>query len=134
MQPANILLVDDEVPFVKTLTKRLSKREFNINTVFSGEEALAQLEKDTDIEIVVLDIKMPGMDGLQTLQEIKRRYPLVEVIILTGHSTIDSAIKGMRLGAFDYLVKPCDIGHLISRMEEAVARKRQNNEKLTEGK
>jgi DNA-binding NtrC family response regulator len=121
-------LVDDEIPFAKTLTKRLSKREFNINTAFSGEEALAQLEKDAGIEIVVLDIKMPGMDGLQTLQEIKRRYPSVEVIILTGHSTIDSAIKGMRLGAFDYLVKPCDIGRLISRMEEAVARKRQHSE------
>lgn len=128
MQPANILLVDDEIPFVKTLTKRLSKREFNINTAFSGQEALAQLEKDTAIEIVVLDIKMPGMDGLQTLHEIKRRYPSVEVIILTGHSTIDSAIKGMRLGAFDYLVKPCDIGRLIYRMEEAVARKRQHIE------
>ena len=128
MQPANILLVDDEIPFVKTLTKRLSKREFNIVTAFSGQEALAQLEKNFDIEIVVLDIKMPGIDGLQTLEEIKRHYPSVEVIILTGHSTIDSAIKGMRLGAFDYLVKPCDIDLLISKMEEAVARKRQHDE------
>jgi len=129
MQPANILLVDDEIPFVNTLTKRLSKRELNIVAAFNGQEALAQLEEDSHIEVVVLDIKMPGMDGLQTLEEIKKRYPSVEVIILTGHSTIDSAIKGMRLGAFDYLVKPCDIDQLISRMEEAVARKRQNEEK-----
>ena len=132
MQPANILLVDDEIPFVKTLTKRLSKRELNIVTAFSGQDALVQLEQDSDIEIVVLDIKMPGMDGLKTLEEIKRHYPSVEVIILTGHSTIDSAIKGMRLGAFDYLVKPCDIELLISRMEEAVARKRQREKKVSE--
>jgi DNA-binding NtrC family response regulator len=128
MQPVNILLVDDEIPFVKTLTKRLSKREFNIVTAFSGQEALAQLEGDAGIEVVVLDIKMPGMDGLKTLEEIKRHHLSVEVIILTGYSTINSAIKGMRLGAFDYLVKPCDIDRLISRMEEAVTRKRQREE------
>jgi DNA-binding NtrC family response regulator len=132
MQPANILLVDDEIPFVEALTKRLSRREFNINKAFSGQEALEEIEKDSDIEIVVLDIKMPGMDGIKTLEEIKRHYPSVEVIILTGHSTIDSAIKVMRLGAFDYLVKPCDIGLLISKMKEAVARKRQNEEKSSE--
>jgi len=129
MQPANILLVDDEIPFVNTLSKRLSRRELNIVMAFSGQEALAQLEKDSDIEIVVLDIKMPGIDGLKTLEEIKRHHPSVEVIILTGYSTIDSAIKGMRLGAFDYLVKPCDIDLLISKMEEAVARKRKHEEK-----
>ena len=132
MQPVNILLVDDEIPFVKTLTKRLSKRELNIVAAFSGQEALAQLEKDAAIDIVVLDIKMPGMDGLETLEEIKRHYPSVEVIILTGHSAIDSAIKGMRLGAFDYLVKPCDIDRLISRMEDAVARKRQGEEQSSD--
>ena len=129
MQPANILLVDDEIPFVNTLSKRLSRRELNIVTAFSGQEALDQLDKNFDIQIVVLDIKMPGMDGLKTLEEIKSQYPSVEVIILTGHSTIDSAIKGMRLGAFDYLVKPCDIDLLISKIEEAVARKRKQDEK-----
>lgn len=125
MEPANILLVDDEIPFVKTLTKRLSKRGIDVVTAFDGQEALGQLEENPHIQIVVLDIRMPGMDGLKTLEEIKRDYPLVEVILLTGHSTIDSAIKGMRLGAFDYLVKPCDIDQLISRMEEAVERKRR---------
>jgi DNA-binding NtrC family response regulator len=129
MHPVKILLVDDEISFVKTLTRRLSRRELNIITAFSGQEALAQLEKDSDIEIVVLDIKMPGMNGLRTLEEIKRGYPLVEVIILTGHSTVDSAIKGMRLGAFDYLVKPCDIDQLISRMQEAAEKKRRLEEK-----
>jgi DNA-binding NtrC family response regulator len=125
MHPVKILLVDNEIPFVKTLTKRLSRRELNIITAFSGQEALARLEKDSDIEIVVLDIKMPDMNGLKTLENIKRDYPLVEVIILTGHSTVDSAIRGMRLGAFDYLVKPCDIDQLISRMQEAAENKRR---------
>jgi DNA-binding NtrC family response regulator len=125
MYPVKILLVDDEIPFVKTLTKRLSRRELNIITAFSGQEALARLEKEPDIEIIVLDIKMPGMNGLRTLEEIKREYPLVEVIILTGHSTVDSAIRGMRLGAFDYLLKPCDIDQLISRMKEAAEKKRR---------
>ena len=131
MQPANILLVDDEITFVNTLSKRLSNREFSIVTAFSGQEALDQLAKNFDIQIVVLDIKMPGMDGLKTLEEIKRQYPSVEEIILTGHSTIDSAIKGMRLGAFDYLVKPCDVDQLISRVEEAVLIKRQNENKIS---
>jgi DNA-binding NtrC family response regulator len=132
MEPARILLVDDETPFVKTLTRRLSKRDLKIITAFSGQEALAQLEKDSNIEVVVLDIKMPGIDGLQTLEEIKRAYPLVEVIILTGHSTVDDAIKGMRLGAFDYLGKPCDIDRFISRLEEAVERKRQREKRSSE--
>ena len=129
MTTSKVLLVDDEIPFLKTLSKRLAKRELHIVAAFSGQEALDQLDKNFDIQIVVLDIKMPGMDGLKTLEEIKRHYPSVEVIILTGHSTIDSAIKGMRLGAFDYLVKPCDIDLLISKIEEAVARKRKQDEK-----
>jgi len=132
MYPVKILLVDDEIPFVKTLTKRLSRRELNIITAFSGQEALAQLEKEPDIEIIVLDIKMPGMNGLRTLEEIKREYPLVEVIILTGHSTVDFAIRGMRLGAFDYLLKPCDIDLLISRMKEAAEKKRRLEEKWSD--
>jgi DNA-binding NtrC family response regulator len=128
MLKANVLLVDDEVPFVETLTRRLSKRGIDMVTAFSGQEALSELEKNSNIEIVVLDIKMPGMDGLRVLEEIKREYPSVKVILLTGHSTIDTAIKGMRSGAFDYLLKPCDIDRLISRMEDAVGRKMQRKE------
>lgn len=127
MLKANVLLVDDEVPFVETLTRRLSKRGIDMVTAFSGQEALSELERNPNIEIVVLDIKMPGMDGLRALEEINRDHPSVKVILLTGHSTIDAAIKGMRSGAFDYLVKPCDIDRLISRMEEAAGRKMQRN-------
>lgn len=124
MVTANVLLVDDEMPFVQTMTKRLSKRGINIVTALSGEEALGQLESNSNIEIVVLDVKMPGMDGLETLAEIKRNYPLVEVIILTGYSAIESAIKGMRLGAFDYLTKPCELEELIKKIWQAVHQRR----------
>lgn len=121
-----ILLVDDEIPFVETVTKRLLKRGMKSLSAGSGEEALARLEEDANIEIVILDIKMPGVGGLETLAEIKRNYPLVEVIILTGDASVESAIKGMRLGAFDYLVKPCSVEELISKIEEATNRKRSD--------
>jgi DNA-binding NtrC family response regulator len=79
---------------------------------------------------VILDVKMPGMDGIETLKAIKSQVPLVEVIMLTGHATVESAIEGMRLGAFDYLLKPCDMDHLIAKVSEAAARKRQHEEKI----
>jgi len=129
MPTTNVLLVDDEIPFVETVTRRLSKRGLHIVTALSGEEALGQLEKDSNIEIVVLDVKMPGMGGLEILAKVKREYPLVEVIILTGHPTVESAIEGMKLGVFDYLMKPCDIDQLISKVEEAVATKRHHKDK-----
>ena len=125
-----MLLVDDEAPFVETMTKRLTKRDINIEAAFSGHEALALLEEHSNIEVVILDVKMPGMDGIQALREIKSKHPLIEVIMLTGHATIESAIKGMGLGAFDYLMKPCDIDHLIAKVSEAAAKKRQHEEKI----
>ena len=128
MPTTNVLLVDDEIPFVETVTRRLSKRGLHILTALSGEEALERLEKDRSIEIVILDVKMPGMGGLEILAEVKREYPLVEVIILTGHPTVESAIEGMKLGVFDYLMKPCDIDQLISKVEEAAVRKRHHKD------
>jgi DNA-binding NtrC family response regulator len=120
---ANVLLVDDEIPFVETVTKRLSSKGITIFQAFSGEEALMQLESNADLEIVVLDVKMPGMDGLEILAEIKRYYPQVEVIILTGHGTFETAVKGMRLGAFDYLNKPCELEELTKRIREALQKR-----------
>ena len=120
MATANILLVDDEIPFVETMTKRLSKSGINIVTAFSGQEALGHLAAGKDVDVVILDVKMPGMDGLETLKEIKRQYPAMDVIILTGHSTMETAIKGMRLGAFDYLTKPCELEALIEKIQEAM--------------
>jgi DNA-binding NtrC family response regulator len=81
-------------------------------------------------EVVILDVKMPGMDGIEALQTIKRKVPLVEVIMLTGHATVESAIEGMKMGAFDYLLKPCDMDHLIAKVSEAAARKRHQEEKI----
>ncbi|MFC1884105.1 response regulator [Thermodesulfobacteriota bacterium] len=119
MSMPNVLLVDDELSFLDIVTKRLSKKNIQVRTASSGEEALQYLENDSSIEIVILDVKMPGMDGLETLSEIKRKHNYVEVIILTGHASVESAIEGMRLGAFDYLMKPCDIDKLILKVEEA---------------
>jgi len=125
MATPNILLVDDEIPFVETITKRLSKRGINIVTAFSGQEALGHLAAGKDVDIVILDVKMPGMDGLETLTEIKRQHPAIDVIILTGHATMDTAIKGMRLGAFDYLTKPCELEALFEVIEAAMKTRKQ---------
>ena len=119
MSKLNVLLVDDEKSFLEVVTKRLLKRKIAVETASSGEETLEKIKNNKNIEVVVLDIKMPGMDGIETLAEIKKISSQVEVIILTGHSSFESAIEGMRLGAFDYLMKPCDIDKLITKVEEA---------------
>ena len=134
MAIATVLLVDDEAPFVDAMTRRLNKRDLSIIPAFSGEEALERLKEHGNIEVVILDVKMPGMDGIETLQEIRKRHPLVEVIMLTGHATVESAIDGMKWGAFDYLMKPCDIEHLISKVSEAAAKKRQHENKIIEAR
>jgi DNA-binding NtrC family response regulator len=134
MSLAKVLFVDDEVPFVEALTKRLTKRDLEIIPAHSGDEALKKLAEQTATEVVILDVKMPGMDGIETLGEIKKKFPLVEVIMLTGHATVESAIEGMKLGAFDYLMKPCEIDQLISKVREAAARKRQHEEKIMQAR
>jgi DNA-binding NtrC family response regulator len=134
MNAASILLVDDEVPFVETMTKRLTKRAMDVVPAYDGKGALAELDSHAHIEVVVLDVKMPGMDGIETLAEIKRSHPLVEVIMLTGHATIESAIEGMKKGAFDYLMKPCDIDVLVRKVTEAAERKRLQEEKILEAR
>ncbi len=125
-----ILLVDDEVGFVETMGKRLDKRGFRVISAFNGEEALETLNNNRDLDVIILDVKMPGMDGLETLTEIKKAYPLVEVIMLTGHATIESAIEGMKMGAFDYLMKPCEIEKLVSKVEEGAKKKYTHEEKI----
>ncbi len=132
MAIAKILIVDDETSFVDAMIKRLTKRELDVLPAYSGDEALRALKDNPRIEVVILDVKMPGMDGDEALKEIKKQYPLVEVIMLTGHATVESAIKGMKMGAFDYLMKPCDIDLLVSKVEEAAAKKRRHEQKITE--
>ncbi len=125
-----IMLVDDEVPFVETMAKRLATRNIEILKAFSAEEALEKLKTNQNLDVIVLDIKMPGMDGIEALKEIKTVSPLAEVIMLTGHATIESGIEGMKLGAYDFLTKPCDIEELVSKVEEATKKKRAHEEKI----
>jgi len=134
MKKIKLLLVDDEVPFVEAMTKRLKKREFNVDTAHSGLDALKSLKNDNKIEVVVLDVKMPGMDGIETLREIKKIYPLTEVVMLTGHATVESAIEGMRFGAFDYLMKPCDIDQLVTKVTQAAEKKQIHEDKIIEAR
>jgi DNA-binding NtrC family response regulator len=131
---AKVLLDDDEAPFVETLAKRLDKRDLTVLVALSGPEALEKLEKESHIDVVVLDVKMPGMDGIEALKAIKAKYPLVEVIMLTGHATVESAIDGMKLGALDYLMKPCDMEILLAKVMEAKAKKSKQEAKIAEAR
>ena len=133
MKPV-IMLVDDEVPFVETMTKRLIKRDLTIISAHSGPEALQKLDKKDQVDVVILDVKMPGMDGIDTLREIKKTHPMVEVIMLTGHATVETGIDGMKLGAFDYLMKPCDMELLLKKVQEAKVKKDSHNEKISQAR
>ncbi|MFC1531768.1 response regulator [Thermodesulfobacteriota bacterium] len=129
-----VMLVDDEIPFVEAMTKRLEKRTIKVISSHGGQEALETLDKNRNIDVVILDVKMPGMDGIETLGEIKKRYPLTEVIMLTGHATVETAIEGMKRGAYDYLMKPCDMVQLMLKVEGATKKKRDHEEKIREAK
>ena len=127
-----VMLVDDEVPFVETLTKRLEKRNIQTISAHGGQEALVKLDKNRNVDVVILDVKMPGMDGIEVLREIKKSYPLIEVIMLTGHATVETAIEGMKLGAYDYLMKPCELEQLMAKVEAATEKRRAHEEKIRE--
>ncbi|MDL2269288.1 response regulator [Desulfosarcina sp. OttesenSCG-928-A07] len=113
-----ILLVDDESDFRETLLKRMKRRNIDVEGADSGEAALEWL-KQNHADVVILDVSMPGMNGIETLQAIKRHYPVIEVIMLTGHASMEVAIEGMELGAFDYLLKPMDMDELLYKAEDA---------------
>ena len=125
-----IMLVDDEVSFVETMAKRLATRNIEIITAFSAEEGFEKLKKHQNLDVIVLDIKMPGMDGLEMLKKIKAGFYRAEVILLTGYATIESGIDGMKLGAYDFLTKPCDIEELVNKVQEATQKKRAHDEKI----
>lgn len=118
MDPIQVLIVDDEVEFLETVVKRLRKRNLMVTGVSSGEAALAELENHP-VDVVVLDVKMPGMSGLDTLREINRRHNRVKVIMLTGHASTEAAMEGMAIGAFDYLMKPTQIDELVYKIQDA---------------
>jgi DNA-binding NtrC family response regulator len=129
-EPAKLLLVDDDEAFLAVMQRRLAKRGFDVVTAGSGEEALAKMSRHSDVDVVVLDMKMPEMNGIETLKEIKRLYPAIEVILLTGYASFQTTIKAMTYGAFDYLTKPCDLEELAAKVREARVRKLRHAERL----
>lgn len=128
MTGSKILLVDDEVEFTKNMTTLLTTRGYKVTAVNSGDAAIKELEK-LDFDVVVLDLKMPGMDGITTLKEIKKLGLLTETLMLTGHGSIDSALEALKLGAYDYLTKPCEIEDLVEKIEGAWKKKDTKEQK-----
>lgn len=119
---AKILLVDDETVFTSNMSKLLTSRGYRVTAVNSGDNAIQALESEK-FDVVVLDLKMPGMDGIMTLKEIKKLDLFTETLILTGHGSIDTAMEAIRLGAYDYLTKPCEIDELVAKIEGAWGKK-----------
>ena len=119
-----VLFVDDETGFLDVIIKRIRKRDIDASGVSDGEQALERIAKENNIDVVVLDVKMPGnRNGIMILKEIKTRWPLIEVIMLTGHAMLEAARAGMDNGAFDYIVKPVDIDELYYKIGDAYKKK-----------
>lgn len=131
MEGIRLLLVDDEDDFRRTVAKRLMKRGIDAKQAASGEECLNILEKDP-VDVVVLDVKMPGMDGIETLHHIKKKHPETEVIMLTGHATTQDGVDGIKTGAFDYLSKPIEFEHLLAKIRQAHEKRVREEEKRKE--
>ena len=129
MDTFRALVVDDEEVFLETLVKRLHKRNINTTGVASGEQALEIMKKRL-FDVVILDIKMPGIDGIETLREIKKIQPLAEVLLLTGHASVETSIEGMKLGAFDYLLKPIKLEELLKKLARAFEKKDAHDQKI----
>jgi DNA-binding response OmpR family regulator len=123
MSKIRVLLVDDEVELLQALSERLKLRGFDVAVARSGEKALALIEA-VDIDLIVLDLKMPGIDGMTVLRTTRRSHPRVEVIMLTGHGAEKEREEALRLGAFEYLQKPVDIGELVEALHRAAASRR----------
>jgi DNA-binding NtrC family response regulator len=125
-----ILIVDDEQAFVDILSQRLGKRGFTVKTATDGNTSLRLLTEDESIEVVILDFAMPGMNGLETLKAMKKDRPLIEVIMLTGQGTVNTAVDSIKWGAFNYLQKPCNIEDLCAFIDEAVKHRRNRQAKI----
>ena len=123
MAATSILLIDDETQFLVTMAKRLRKRGFVVREAGSGLKGLEELEAQS-AHVVVLDVGMPDMDGIQVLREIKMRFPRTQVLMLTGHADMEVAISGMAMGAFDYLMKPVELDVLVVKIREACSRRK----------
>lgn len=128
---ASVLLVDDEEQFLGTLSQRLETRGLKVDAVTSGEEALKQVE-DHNFDAIVVDLAMPGIDGIETLKRLKEKRPDLEIIMLTGHATVKSGIEAMKLGAEDFLEKPVDLNVLLERISEAKQKRMRIQEKKSQ--
>jgi len=117
----NILLADDEERFRQNLQKMLRAHGLAVTAVGSGEEALAALAAQP-YDVILLDVRMPGLSGLETLAALKANYPQTEVIVLTGHASVDTAAEIIRLGAFELLLKPCPVEEILAKIESAYER------------
>jgi DNA-binding NtrC family response regulator len=124
------MLVDDEVAYVEAIAERLEQRKIKTIQAFNGPQCLDKLKANKKPDVIVLDVKMPGMGGLETLKEIKKSAPLTEIIMLTANAKLESAMVLMELGAFDYLTKPFDIEQLVSKVKEAAMKKWAQEEKI----
>lgn len=124
-----ILIVDDETEFADALSERLKLREYDASVAYTGDQALEVFESNS-FDIVILDVQMPGITGLETLQRLKEMAPLSQVIMLTGHGTVPNAVEGMRLGAYDFLMKPVDTELLLSKINEAYQLKHEHEERI----
>ena len=134
MHTFRILVVDDETDFLETIVNRLNKRKLDAKGVTSGEAAIDLLKEEL-FDVILLDIKMfGGMDGIETLREIKRIQPLVEVLLLTGHASVETSIEGMKQGAFDYLLKPMKFEDLLTKMAQAFEKKTTHDKKIRDAK
>lgn len=133
MSNMRLLLVDDEERFTSTTKTLLEKRGVETFIAHNGLDAMEVMDEH-NIDVVILDVKMPNMDGIEVLRRIKQRHPIAEVIMLTGHSTTESVIEGLKLGAFDYLTKPCDISVLIEKTDEAYLKKQAMEDKIRQVK
>lgn len=129
MVKMRLMLVDDETDFVEAMEKRLVKRGVHVLTASSGVECLKKLE-DELVHVIILDVKMPGMDGVETLRQVKQKYPMIEVVMLTGNATVESAVEGLKLGALDYLMKPAPIEELLEKAEKAFQKRLELEQKI----
>jgi DNA-binding NtrC family response regulator len=129
MKKFKVLVVDDEKEFLETTLKRMRKREIDCEGAESGLEAIEKV-KCGSYDVVLLDVKMPDMDGIKTLGMIKMVKPMVEVVMLTGHASVESGIEGMKLGAFDYLMKPMELDPLLEKLRDAYEKKAIHEEKI----
>ena len=126
---ARLLIVDDEEQFVEAISERLSMRDYDVTTALTGEDAIEKIT-NYNFDVVILDVRLPGIDGTDVLRKIKNLKPLTEVIMLSGHGSMEMAIEGMKLGALDFLMKPCETEDLTEKIDKAHDRKAEHEDRI----